>query len=64
MTRIEIFEKIFALGSFKNKTATEIAFLIKEPSIQKTNSVCLCLEKYHYYLKSSIKDGKKMYSTT
>lgn len=63
MTRKEIFEKIIAIGKFENKTATEIAFLIRESSIQKTNSVCLCLEKYHYYLKGSKKDGKKLYST-
>lgn len=63
MTGREIQRKIIALGFFENKTATEIAFLIKCPSIQKTNAVCLSLEKYHYYLKGSRKNGIKYYST-
>lgn len=64
MTKREIEEKIIALGTFENKTATEIATMIGCSSIQKTNYTCLCLEKYCYILKGSRKSGKKMYSTT
>lgn len=63
MTGKEIQERIIKLGQFENKTATEIASLIN-CSIQKTNAMCLSLEKYHYYLKSSRKNSRKYYSTT
>ena len=63
MTQKEVKEKIISLGSFENKTVSEIAFLINCSSLQKVSGMCYLLEVFYNYLKSEVKNKIKFYST-